>query len=110
MRCPPRSRTVMHDCSSSRDGLLYNDGTMTAMNRLGIPMAIAVTVLAGGATIAAIPSGCGGGESPPFDANANCQVFCVYEGSDNGNCPFPTCATGSDLDQCPTGCIPEPIV
>jgi hypothetical protein len=37
-------------------------------------------------------------------------IFCVYEGSDNGNCPFPTCATGSNLDECPAGCIPEPIV
>jgi len=43
------------------------------------------------------------------DQEPSCQVYCVYETADNGNCPFPTCATGSNLDQCPAGCIPEPL-
>jgi hypothetical protein len=91
----------MHDCSSWRGAHLYDD----AMKRLRIPLALAVVTMTGVSAAT-----CGGGESPPFDANANCQIFCVYEGSDNGNCPFPTCATGENLDQCPAGCIPEPIV
>jgi len=43
------------------------------------------------------------------DASGSCQVLCVYQSVDNGNCPFPTCATGSNMDVCPQGCIPEPI-
>jgi len=102
----------MHDCSSWHAGQLYYDdatgkGAEPNMSnkQLRIPIALAFV-----AVTTASAATCGGGESPPFDANANCQVFCVYEGSDTGNCPFPTCATGSNLDQCPAGCIPEPIV
>ena len=80
------------------------------MKKLRIPSAIAFTVVVSGAIAAATSASCGGGESPTVDANASCAVFCVYDGSDNGNCPFPTCATGSDLDQCPAGCSPEPVV
>lgn len=71
--------------------------------RLRIPIAIAVVVVGGIAAANAVSCG-DDGQTP------QCQVECVYSGSDNGNCPFPTCATGSNLDMCPTGCIPEPVV
>ena len=70
------------------------------MKLLRIPAALAFTVTIGVA--------CNDHGKHP-DASANCQVFCVYQSVDNGNCPFPTCATGSNLDQCPQGCIPEPL-
>jgi len=69
---------------------------------LKIPVALAfvtVTVVVAGTTVS-----CDDDDNEP-----SCQVYCVYETSDNGNCPFPTCATGSNLDQCPAGCIPEPL-
>jgi hypothetical protein len=69
--------------------------------RLRIPAALAFTVL--GAGVAA--SSCGT-EKPTVDAGC---VFCVYETVDNSNCPPPTCATGSQQDECPPGCIPAPV-
>lgn len=73
---------------------------MSDSRRLRIPVALAFVVVTGAATANVV--NCGDDGEPP------CPVFCVYSGSDNGNCPFPTCATGSNLDQCPAGCIPEP--
>lgn len=80
--------------------------TATAMSRpLRIPAALVFVVL-GGATAAASLASCGD-EKPRLDAG--CGRYCIYESVDNGNCPFPTCATGSNQDQCPPGCIPAPI-
>jgi len=71
---------------------------------LRIPLAIAfVATVAAAAAVTSVSCGDDG-------QTAQCEVFCVYSGSDNGNCPFPTCATGSNLDVCPSGCIPEPVV
>jgi hypothetical protein len=75
--------------------------------RLRIPAVLAFTVLGTAAAVTA--SSCGDDGKPTADAGSSCRP-CIYEGSDNGNCPFLTCATGSDQDQCPTGCIPEPVV
>jgi hypothetical protein len=74
--------------------------------KLRVPMALAFA-LSGAATAMITAPGCEEHGSP---GDASCAVHCVYEGPDNGNCPFPTCATGSNLDVCPAGCIPEPIV
>jgi len=71
--------------------------------RLRIPAALAFTVLGVGAGSTA--TSCGN-EQPTVDAGC---VYCIYESVDNGNCPFPTCATGSHSDQCPAGCIPAPV-
>jgi hypothetical protein len=68
---------------------------------LRLPAALAFTVVG---TVAAVSCG----ESRPT-ADARCR-YCVYQGSDNGNCPPPTCATGANRDRCPAGCILEPIV
>lgn len=74
--------------------------------RLRLPTALAFTVVGVvGAATAAVVASCGE-DKPPVDAG--CTV-CVYETIDNGNCPFPTCATGPDNDVCPQGCIPQPI-
>lgn len=73
------------------------------MPPLRLPAVLAFTVL--GAAAAATAASCG--ESTPV-ADARCR-YCVYQGSDNGNCPPPTCATGSNQDVCPAGCIPIPI-
>jgi hypothetical protein len=70
---------------------------------LRIPAVLAFTVL--GVAAAAAVTSCGD-EEPRLDAACR---YCVYETVDNGNCPFPTCATGSNHDQCPAGCIPAPI-
>jgi hypothetical protein len=72
---------------------------------LRIPAVLAFTVL--GAAAGATAASCGD-TRPPVDAGTTC-VHCVYQVTDNGNCPFPTCATGSNHDQCPAGCIPEPV-
>jgi hypothetical protein len=72
--------------------------------KLRIPSVLAFTVL-GAAAAASTPS-CSDG-APPADAQA--CVYCVYQSVDNGNCPFPTCATGSNQDLCPDGCIPAPV-
>jgi hypothetical protein len=74
---------------------------------LRIPLALSVVMMTG--VTAATTIHCGDDAAPTADASTNCTVFCVYEQTDNGNCPFPTCATGPQLDQCPSGCIPEPI-
>jgi len=69
--------------------------------KLRIPAVLAFTVSAA--------IGCGDDGKPTVTSDARCERYCVYDRADNGNCPFPTCATGSDADQCPSGCIPEPI-
>ncbi|HMG53391.1 MAG TPA: hypothetical protein VK601_07910 [Kofleriaceae bacterium] len=74
------------------------------MPLLRIPTVLAFTVL--GATAAGSVGSCGT-DKPTADA-ASC-VVCVYETVDNGNCPFPTCATGSHQDVCPAGCIIQPL-
>jgi hypothetical protein len=71
---------------------------------LRIPAVLAFTVL--GAGVAASAGSCGQGK-PTVDANS--CVLCVYQSVDNGNCPFPTCATGSNHDVCPAGCIIQPV-
>jgi len=71
---------------------------------LRIPAVLAFTFL--GAAAAASTESCGPGK-PTVDAST--CVICVYQTVDNGNCPFPTCATGSNHDVCPAGCIPEPV-
>jgi hypothetical protein len=70
---------------------------------LRIPAVLAFTVI--GVAAGATASSCGESD-PPGDASCR---YCVYETVDNGNCPFPTCAQGSQHDQCPPGCIPAPI-
>ena len=72
---------------------------------LRIPAVLAFTVV--GTTLGTVAASCGD-HKPTVDAGAVC-VHCVYQSVDNGNCPFPTCATGSNHDQCPPGCIPEPM-
>jgi hypothetical protein len=71
---------------------------------LRIPAVLAFTVLGVAAAVSA--GSCGEGK-PTVDADV--CFLCVYESVDNGNCPFPTCATGSNLDVCPEGCIIQPI-
>jgi hypothetical protein len=73
---------------------------MTA--RLRLPTALAFTVVGVAAAIASC------GNDKPTTADAACNI-CVYETVDNGNCPYPTCATGPASDQCPVGCIVQPI-
>lgn len=69
------------------------------MKQLRIPAVLAFTVTVGVA--------CDDHGKRPD--SGTCQVLCIYQTVDNGNCPFPTCATGSNNDVCPQGCIPEPI-
>jgi hypothetical protein len=79
---------------------------MAAMTaRLRLPTALAFTVVGVAVAAAAIAS-CGDGK--PTTADAACNL-CVYETVDNGNCPYPTCATGSNSDECPDGCMVQPI-
>jgi len=73
---------------------------------LRIPAVLAFTVL--GAAAVASTGSCGEDKPKPKVDAATC-VHCVYQSADNGNCPFPTCATGSNHDVCPEGCIPEPV-
>ena len=73
---------------------------------LRIPAALAFTVVGAAASVAAL--GCGD-EKPKLDAST-CEVLCIPGSSGTGsNCPPPTCATGSNHDMCPAGCIPQPI-
>ena len=72
---------------------------------LRIPAVLAFTVL--GAGVAGSAGSCGKDGQPTVDANT--CVLCVYQTVDNGNCPFPTCATGANHDVCPAGCIIEPV-
>jgi hypothetical protein len=74
---------------------------------LRIPAVLAFSVL--GTAMAAATGSCGD-DKPNVDAGieAGTCVYCVYETADNGNCPFPTCATGDRQDVCPEGCIPQP--
>lgn len=73
--------------------------------RLRLPTALAFTVV-GVAVATAAAVSCG--DKPVPTADAACTI-CVYETVDNGNCPYPTCATGSNNDVCPQGCVPQPI-
>jgi hypothetical protein len=76
---------------------------------LRIPAALAFTLLGAlGAGAAATVASCGSDTKPMADAAMAC-VPCIYETNDNGNCPPPTCATGSNQDVCPEGCIPAPV-
>ena len=72
---------------------------------LRIPAVLTFTVV--GAAVAAATGSCGDDLKPKLDA-ATC-VYCVYTTADNGNCPFPTCATGEHQDVCPEGCMPQPV-
>jgi hypothetical protein len=73
--------------------------------RLRLPTALAFTVV-GVAAVAVAAVSCETTTKPMADAACN---LCVYETVDNGNCPFPTCATGAAHDVCPDGCILQPI-
>jgi hypothetical protein len=74
---------------------------------LRLPAALAFTIV--GAAAGAAAGGCGD-EKPGLDASTKCEVLCIPAGSGSGgNCPPPTCATGSNRDVCPAGCEPEPI-
>jgi hypothetical protein len=72
---------------------------------LRIPAVLAFTVV--GATAAAALS-CGGNGAPAPDAMV-CPVVCVAHGSGSNGCTPPTCATGSNHDMCPAGCVAVPI-
>jgi hypothetical protein len=74
------------------------------MKPLRIPAVLAFTVL--GAAAAGSAGSCDSGPAP---VDGRCVRYCIYQTVDNGNCPPPTCATGSNYDQCPPGCIPEPM-
>ena len=76
------------------------------MPSLRIPAVLTVTVIAG--AVAAATTSCGTG-TPVSDAGS-CSVVCVAQGTGGSNCLPTTCATGSNHDMCPPGCIPEPIV
>ena len=77
---------------------------------LRIPAVLAFTVLGvvGAAAAGAIATSCGDGSGPP-DAAVACPVLCVPTGVGSNACTPPTCATGPNLDMCPTGCRPDPI-
>ena len=76
--------------------------------KLDLPAVLVVTALSGAATAAMVTSACGGDDEPPA-----CDVYCTPEGGPGtgSNCMGPDfpCATGPNLDQCPAGCIPEPV-
>jgi hypothetical protein len=76
------------------------------MKQLRAPAVLAFAVV--GATTAALVLSCAD-SAPKPDAAISCVVYCVYQSVDNGNCPFPTCATGTDHDTCPQGCVPAPV-
>ena len=78
------------------------------MASLRIPAVLAFTVVGAAAVASGASCGKDAPPSPPV-VDAAC-VPCIYEAQDNGNCPPPTCATGSNQDVCPAGCVPEPIV
>jgi hypothetical protein len=69
------------------------------MRKSLLPAVLVVSILGAAA--------CGG------DDNPECEVACVPETTPApAACEGPDfpCATGPQLDQCPTGCIPEPVV
>jgi hypothetical protein len=72
--------------------------------KLRLPAVLSVVVLTAAAT-AAVTS-CGDDDPPPqADAATTCDVYCFPAGgSGQQNCPFPTCATGPNLDVCPADC------
>jgi hypothetical protein len=72
---------------------------------LRIPAVLAFTVVG---VAAAVGAGCGNGTPAP-DAMA-CSVICVPQGSGSNGCTPAVCASGSNHDVCPAGCVPEPIV
>jgi hypothetical protein len=75
--------------------------------KLRVPAVLAFAVI--GASAAAALVACGDDSAKKPDAATSCLTYCVYQGSDTGACPFPTCATGSNHDMCPAGCLPEPV-
>jgi hypothetical protein len=74
---------------------------------LRIPAVLAFTVVGATAAGMAAVVSCGG-SAPPPDAMA-CPVVCVAQDSGSNDCTPRTCATGSNHDMCPTGCVPQPI-
>jgi hypothetical protein len=75
---------------------------------LRLPAVLAVAVITTVATVALVTSASCGGDDQP-----TCDVYYVPDGIGGGeNCsgPDPTCATGPNLDQCPIGCVAEPVV
>ncbi|TMQ15861.1 MAG: hypothetical protein E6J90_24765 [Deltaproteobacteria bacterium] len=77
---------------------------------LRIPAALAFTVVGAAAVGAAVAAGSCDAGQPRHDATT-CQVLCIPQGGGSSSaCPLPTCATGSNHDMCPPGCVPEPIV
>jgi hypothetical protein len=72
---------------------------------LRIPAVLAFTVVGAAAGVTAVSCG---GSAPAPDA-MSCPVVCVAQGSGSNGCTPPTCATGSNHDMCPAGCVPEPI-
>lgn len=77
------------------------------MRKTQLPAVLAVTIMAAATTGALLVSSCGGDDQP------ECEVLCVPESTPApAACEGPDypCATGTNMDQCPTGCIPEPVV
>jgi hypothetical protein len=76
---------------------------------LKIPAVLAVAVLTGAAAATLVStSSCTDDDEPD-----TCFVRCFPDGMGGGaNCRAPDypCATGSNMDQCPSGCVPEPLV
>jgi len=78
------------------------------MRKTQLPAVLAVTIMAAATSGALLVSSCGGDDQPP-----QCEVYCVPETDPPAAaCAGPDlpCATGTNHDQCPTGCIPEPVV
>jgi hypothetical protein len=72
--------------------------------KLHLPAVLSVVVLTAAAT-AALTSCDDDNDPPPMADAAMCQAYCFpTSGPAEANCPFPTCATGPNVDQCPTGC------
>ena len=70
---------------------------------------LAFVVVTGAATAALVTtSSCDDSDEP-----TSCFVRCFPDGMGGGSsCRGPDfpCATGPNMDQCPAGCIPEPLV
>ena len=75
---------------------------------LRIPAVLAFTVLGATAVGATAALSCGSSGAPAPDAMV-CPVVCVAQGSGTSSCTPPICATGSNHDMCPAGCVPQPI-
>ena len=71
--------------------------------KLRLPAVLSVVVLTAAATVAV--TSCDDDDPPPADAATTCDEYCFPTGgSGDQNCPFPTCATGPNLDVCPADC------